>query len=148
MLSHFSQKEDMIKKIINKDLNFKIFLYTHGIFKILPEYDDWFTDVVKDSCVPSEEEMEQYWKQKTPPDDLMEKLSIFNPEPVIFDFQEIRLSFGFWQRDEDGKIVDPIRIKDITYLGRKVESDGWFSAEAYVRQFDTIDLNERFPLLD
>jgi len=147
MLSHFVNKEFIVKKMITSNLEFKMFLYLHTIFPIFYDTNDWLISIVRDNIEITDKEMDKYLISKKIPNDIIKKLSIFNPEPVYFDFYPVKIMFGFWQRDEDDKICDPVRIIDTSLLGRKLSGsvNSYYSAQSFISQYKIIDLNNWVP---
>ena len=67
-----------------------------------------------------------------------------NPEPVYIERQPYLITYGYYQRDSSGRIVDPICIRD-TMPCNTVENYGYYNSEDFISQFDVIDLNNWEP---
>lgn len=139
LLGFFFNKEILVKRMINKDLDFKVFLYLHSCFHVYHDTDDWLVKIIRDNISLSKEEVEEYSKKREVPEDIMNKFSMFNPEVIPYDFHPVAITYGFWQRDEDGRVCDPIRVIDRSKLGIKGVKK-YYSAKSFINKYEDIDM--------
>lgn len=126
-----ANKETMISEVINSTPGMKLYLQIHSVFPFLDEDQDWFTLHMLNVLRASDEEVEAAHKGKRVPPSLLKKLAIFNPEPIGFEVDPIRIEYDFWGRG------GPIRIVDLDWEQVKgISSD----VEGFISQYKPIEI--------
>lgn len=122
----------------------KMYLITHSVFDIHDNTSrDWFINFMMSYLTPTEREVNEYLKLTEIPEDLKELMDgVFSSIPALYvselDDGKI-ITYGLWQRNSDGRVTNPILIKDVDDAFEKYEN---FSMEAFMQTIEIIDLSD------
>ena len=106
----YNNKERMLFETISASPGLKQYLQIHSVFKIDANSNgDWFNHAMINILQMTDEEVENVFKKEFVPPEILEKLKIFNPEPIGFEVDNIRIEYDFWGRG------GPIRVIDIDW---------------------------------
>jgi len=97
----------LVSKFIEKTTGMRMFLLIHSRFPISAKKDgDWFTKMMIDYLNPTEEEIGRITKVPSVPDDILEKLKMFDPEPIGFLIEPIRIEYQLYGARDPINVID------------------------------------------
>ena len=93
-------KDRMLRTMICKPAGVRDFLMFHSsIDEELMHDVDWFSMRMADILRITEEDWERLYGTPNIPKDIMDKLSIFDPKPIGFVKENIRIEYDFWAKN-------------------------------------------------
>lgn len=106
---------------IDKTPGLKTFMVIHSIF----DHDankkgDWLQRYMLKKLMPTEKEVYEEFNPEPIPKDLLERFKIFDPVQVTFEMDQIKIQYGMWRKDNDGRLVDPINVIHTDFDGIKL----------------------------
>ena len=112
-----NSKERILKGIINskKSPGLRQFLIIHSVFDIDDNKSkDWLVRLMINELQPTDEEIIEIHRKDKIPDFIMEKLSIFNPQPFGFEkhIDNVKIYYKMINNWVDGVYIEPITIID------------------------------------
>jgi hypothetical protein len=117
----YPRKEEMVEKLISTAPGLRDYLIVHAEPKpgIVIE-DDWLAMKLVNFLKPSDSDIERIYKKQPVPQYVLDKLSIFDPEPVGFEKDAIRIEYGFYGKGDPLNVIDTA-WEQITYDSVNVE---------------------------
>jgi len=106
-----SKRCKVLANMIYKTPVLRKYLTIHSVFPINEKEYDWLIRFMINILYPSDRDIENLIKTKEVPEYIINKLSIFNPEPIKLEFFPHRIKYGMWQK----KFAPPINIIDIDF---------------------------------
>ena len=112
-----NNKERILRGIINskKSPELKQFLTIHSVFDIDDNKNsDWLVKLMLEELSPTDKDVEEAHKKDEIPDFIMEKLSIFNPQPFGFEknWDNVKIYYKMVGNWKDGVYTEPITVID------------------------------------
>ena len=112
-----NSKERILKGIINskKSPGLRQFLIIHSVFDIDDNKSkDWLVRLMINELQPTDEEIIEIHRKDKIPDFIIEKLSIFNPQPFGFEkhIDNVKIYYKMINNWVDGVYIEPITIID------------------------------------
>ena len=100
----YKSKEKILDSIIDTVPGLKDYMLIHSVFDISDnDQSDWLAaymiDKLNYTFVP---------KKQNIPQEILDKLKIFNPEEVEFMQDYVVLTYGMWKKGSNGRLLDPI----------------------------------------
>jgi hypothetical protein len=129
--------EYLLDEVIDKNKELKFFLTVRAQFDLDDKYSrDFLTKYFLSKLVFDKDIYNRLTIIDSGiPDEIMDKLKIFNPEPVIDYDDDVIVKFGMWKR-YDGKISDPVNVIDLYDWGLDVMPEAEVSA--IIMSYDVI----------
>jgi len=91
---------EIVYKMIDKTPGMKMFLLIHSRFPIRAKRSgDWFVKLMIDYLEPTEEEIRRVSRGPNVPDELLKKLAAFDPEPIAFMMEPVRVEYQLYGRN-------------------------------------------------
>lgn len=121
-------RERILKIFLKNSPGLRTYLMIHSVFDIDDfKKGDWFVKFMINELNPTDEIIKKVHEKDHVPEEILEKLAIFNPRPLGFekhvDNVEIRYKmYGNWRKGESS---DPIVITDRAWenIGRKISQE-------------------------
>ena len=101
-----ANKEKMISDIVNIADGLKQYLQIHSVFKIDSCEHDWFSLTMMKALKASDADVNKAFSEQKVPEDILDKIKIFDPEPIGLEVDPIRIEYDFWDRDGPIKVID------------------------------------------
>jgi hypothetical protein len=96
----------IIDSIIDNAPGLKDYMLIHSVFDINDnDCSDWFIIYMIDKL-----NYEPVIIKQDIPNEIMEKLKIFDPQGIDYFVDDVMLSYGMWKRDKNQRLLDPIHI--------------------------------------
>ena len=93
----YNNKENVIKFIVYKDQELKTYLQTHSVFKVdTNAKGDWLNQLMIEILDVTPSDIELAYKSDPVPQDILDKLAMFDPEPIGLEVDPIRIEYDFW----------------------------------------------------
>lgn len=118
-------RERIIRSILDRSPGLREYLMIHSVFDIDDNNSgDWLVKLMINKLVPTDEEVARAHKLDCIPDEIMEKLSVFDPKPFGFEknLDETIIRYKMYGNWRKGESTDPITVIDRGWenVGRKV----------------------------
>jgi uncharacterized protein YktA (UPF0223 family) len=92
-----NHRETMLFETINRSPGLKNYLQIHSIFSIDAfKEGDWLNREMIKILDVKQSDIENIFKPEFVPQDILDKLSIFDPEPISIEVDSIRIEYDFW----------------------------------------------------
>jgi hypothetical protein len=130
----YNRREYLIEQMVNTTPGLKKYLQIHSVFKTNLEDHDWFSMKMADVTNATEKEVKEMFEVPDIFKELLEKFKGFDPEPILFTVDNIRIEY-----DLDAK-NGPIIVKDMDWesiIGKSSD------VEKFISQFDFIYTDSR-----
>jgi len=98
----YRDKENVLTTMIKASPGLRDYLQLYSIFT----KDDWLNKEMSKILEITKEDVEKYEKAEFVPPEILEKLSMFDPEPIAFEKEPIRIEYDFWGFGGPIKIID------------------------------------------
>ena len=133
--------EDILELIIIKTKGLKRFMSIHSVFNIHDNIKgDWFVKFIINILKVTDEEIYEAHRKDEIPEEIMSKLSIFDPKPLGFEkyIHDIELHYKLWGNWKKYEQTDPIKIFNRTWesIGKKMKNN---EIENILSKFDIIN---------
>lgn len=133
-----ARKEEILRKIIRTVPGLKVYMVLHSVFRITaPREDDWFVQFMVEELRLTDEEMAEATKAPEIPQEFLDALKDFDPEPVGLVMDNVRLEYKLWGHPKRGESPMPIHIIETDW--EKIESEAPPDPEQFLSQYDEID---------
>jgi hypothetical protein len=146
------RREKMLDDYIGEDKRLYYYMVAHSVFDIYDrDNSDWLVQYMICKIDPSDDEVDRLWSKPKVPEEILELLSDFNPEPVGIVFDPIIIRYGMWENGEDGRLRNPIHFEDTLFPKKaSVYRDGLSVDVADIirdipdidMEFGVVDINE------
>jgi len=138
-IHNFDSKRELILDSIFKQVPaLRKYLLLHGVFQIERKKHDWFIQYMLRMLSPTDKEIKNMTLLPKVPEDIINKLAIFDPKPIGVTMEPVRIEFGMWQKN----YPYPIQIIDIDFerLGQTA-----IDTKDEISQHETIVLCDEEP---
>jgi hypothetical protein len=111
----------MVEKLISTAPGLRDYLIMHSEPKPgIVIKDDWLAMKLSTFLKPNDGDIERITKKEPVPQEILDKLSMFDPEPVGFEKDPIRIEYGFYGKGDPLNVIDTDWEK-LTYDSINVE---------------------------
>lgn len=105
----------IISDIVNQVPYMRKFLIIHSVFDINTKKGDWLQRFMAEILQPTPKDMEWFHSKPIVPKDIMDKLSILDPESIRWMNDPIMIKYKMWGKVSDGDSYEPINIIDLDW---------------------------------
>jgi hypothetical protein len=125
-----NDKVNLLTTMINGLPKLKKYLQIHSVFSIDARDGDWLNKTMLNILEVTKEDVESAHRPEFIPDEVMKILKIFDPEPISFEVDPIRIEYDFWG------FGGPVRIIETDWESINKAS---VQVESFLSQFQPID---------
>jgi hypothetical protein len=130
--------EQIISDIVSRTENMKQFLIVHSVFsRFAYSQGDWLEKYMIQLLTLTDEDIEWFNTAPYVPKDIMEKLSILDPEPIRYLIDPIIVEYKMWGNSKNGESYDPINVIDLDW---KDLHKNFIKIEDRIKQYSVIEL--------
>jgi hypothetical protein len=129
-------KNYVIRDMITKAPGLRTYLQIHSKFKPPDDEDDWFVKEMRDILRVTDEDVDSVRRAEFVPQDILDKLAIFDPEPEGFEVEPIRIEYDFYG------FGGPIKIIDTIWENINKET---VDVKNFLSQYDSINPEVKLP---
>lgn len=103
----YQHKEQMLDAVIQHSPGLRDYLIIHSVFDAdAAQNGDWFIQKMLKILQPTEEDIKRINTKPFVPQELLDKLAIFDPEPIGLIVEPIRIEYGLYKRGGPIIIID------------------------------------------
>ena len=129
--SFWNDKENMLSQAVIKSPGLKNYLQLHSVFKIdVKRKGDWLNKAMLKILEVTDLDMQEIYKEKPIPQEILKKLAIFDPEPIGIEVDPIRIEYDFWG------LGGPIKIIDTDWESMDIKT---VDVTSFLSQYEHID---------
>jgi hypothetical protein len=133
------KKEEILRNFFDGSPGLRQYLILHSHFDINSgESEDWLVKMMLKYLEPTDDEIKDALRVDSIPDDIMDKLSILQPEVLGICCDDIKIKYGMWMRDHNKRPLDPICVIDKFWDSQR---EGPVNVKDFIGGFEVINLN-------
>ena len=130
----YNDRYNLLTSIITKSPGLKNYLQIHSVFDIDAKDKDWLNKLMIKILDVTEDDIKIVFKEDSIPQEILQKIEIFDPEPIGLETDNIRIEYDFWG------FGGPIRIIDTDWESLNKDP---VEIENFLAQYKPIEVAEK-----